>query len=87
MIVSRLRRLRFEKEEAEGRKLTYEVLTEETKLSPTTLARLFKTEPIDRIDGNTLDVLCRYFGCGVGDLLEYVPVGRSAVETADFVAL
>jgi DNA-binding Xre family transcriptional regulator len=73
MIVSRLRRLRFEKEEREGRKLTYETLQEETGLAASTLARLLKPGPIDRIDGKTLDTLCRYFGCGVGDVLEFVP--------------
>lgn len=73
MIVSKMRRLRFEKEEAEGRKLTYEILTEETGLAPSTLARLLKGEPIDRIDGQTLDTLCRYFNCNVGDILDYVP--------------
>ncbi len=75
MIVSRLRRLRFEKEERDGGKLTYEKLTEATGLATTTLARLMKPGPIDRIDGSTLDALCRFFGCGVGDVLEYVPEG------------
>jgi len=75
MIVCKLRRLRFEKEEATGQKLTYERLTEETGLAPSTLSRLLKPGAIDRIDGNTLDALCRYFNCGVGDLLEYQPDG------------
>lgn len=26
-----------------------------------------------RIDFGTLDALCSYFGCGVGDVLEYLP--------------
>jgi len=73
MIVSKVRRLRFEKEEREGRKLTYEALTKETGLAPSTLARLLKNEPIERVDGQTLETLCRYFDCSVGDLLEYVP--------------
>ena len=73
MIRSKVRRLRFEKEEREGRKLTYETLTEETGLSSSTLSRLLKNDQIDRIDGQTLTTLCQYFNCGVGDLLEYVP--------------
>ena len=74
MIVSLVRQRKFEKEEREGRKLTYEVLESETGLAPTTLARLLKHgERVDRIDGKTLDVLCRYFGCNVGELLNYVP--------------
>lgn len=73
MIKSNLRRLRFEKEERDGTKLTYEKLTEETGLSSNTLAALLKTDPIKRLDGDTVSTICRYFGCKVGDLLEYVP--------------
>lgn len=80
MILSKVRQLRFEKEEREGRKLTYEVMTEETGLSPSTLARLLRREPVDRIDGSTLSTLCAYFGCGVGDVLEYVPDSGSNGE-------
>jgi putative transcriptional regulator len=73
MIYSKLHRLRFEKEEKEGRKLTYDKLEEETGLSRGTLARLFSREPLERIDGKTLSVMCHYFGVGVGDVLEYTP--------------
>lgn len=73
MIQSKLRRLRFEKEEKEGRKLTYETLREETGLASNTLARLLKPDPLDRVDAQTLDALCRYFECSVCDVLEYVP--------------
>lgn len=73
MIISKLRRLRFEKEERDGTKLTYERLTAETGLSSNTLAALLKTDPIKRLDGDTVSALCRYFACGVGELLEYVP--------------
>lgn len=71
MIRSRLKRLRVDKEEAEGRKLTYKVITEETGLSEGVLVRLMGT--FDRVDVGTLDTLCRYFAVGVGDVLEYVP--------------
>ena len=76
MIYSKVRHLRFQKEERDGVKLTYETLGRATGLSPNTLARLLKREPIDRIDGQTLDALCRYFECNVGDVLEYVPDGE-----------
>lgn len=72
MIRSKLRRLRFEKEERDGVKLTYEKLTEDTRLSSNTLATLLKSEPIKRLDGDTLSAICEYFECGVGDVLEYV---------------
>ena len=73
MIRSKVRRLRFEKEERDGVKLTYEKLTEETGLSSNTLAALLKSEPIKRMDGDTLSALCAYFGVGVGEVIEYVP--------------
>ena len=44
MVVSKVRRLRFEKEEQEGRKLTYDTLQQETGLAPNTLARFLKNE-------------------------------------------
>ena len=79
MIVSLLRQRRFEKEERESRKLTYEVMEEETGLAPTTLARLLKRgECIERIDGKTLETLCLYFKCNVGDLLTFVPTENEA---------
>ena len=73
MIKSNLRRLRFEKEERDGVKLTYEKLTELTGLSSNTLAALLKSDPIKRVDGETLSSLCAFFGCTVGDVLEYTP--------------
>ncbi len=73
MIYSKVRELRFRKEEEVGSKLTYEVMQKDIGLNPNTLSRLLGREPIKRIDGDTLDALCAYFGVGVGDLLEYVP--------------
>ena len=73
MIRSKLRRLRFEKEERDGVKLTYEKLTEETGLSSNTLAALLKSDPIKRLDGDTLSALCVYFGVEVGEVIEFVP--------------
>ncbi len=73
MIYSKVRELRFRKEEEVGSKLTYEVMQKDMGLNPNTLSRLLGREPIKRIDGDTLDALCAYFGVGVGDLLEYVP--------------
>jgi putative transcriptional regulator len=82
MLLSKARRLRFEKEERDGKKLTYERMVEETGLSSTTLARMLKTEPLERIDAGTINALCRYFGCGLSDLLEYVPEEQTPGVTA-----
>lgn len=42
-------------------------LSDETKLSITTINRLF-TNRFDRVDVKTTETLCNYFGCQVGDL-------------------
>lgn len=75
MIRSRLKRLRLDKEEREGRKLPYHVISAETKLSEGVLVRLMNSR-FDRVETPTLNALCKYFGCGVGELLEYVPDGE-----------
>jgi putative transcriptional regulator len=75
VIYSRMRHLKFEKEEREKRKLTYEEMEQATGLAPGTLARFLKHDPLERFDGKVISALCRYFGCGIGDLLEYVPDG------------
>lgn len=72
MIQSRLKRLRLEKEEREGRKLTYRTIAEEAGISSGVVTRLMNGVPA-RLDTATVNTLCRYFKCGVGDLLVYVP--------------
>ena len=44
----------------------------DTGIHRNSLAMLF-SEEATRIDFGTVDKLCAYFGCSVGDLLEYVP--------------
>ena len=72
MIRSNVGVLIAQKEAREGRKVPYRVVTEETRLSSGVLTRLVNSD-FDRVERGTLDTLCRYFGCTVGDLLEYVP--------------
>ena len=72
MIRSRLNILLAEKGHREGRKLTYRVVSEETTLSQGVLVRL-NSDNFGRLDTSTLDILCRYFGCGIGDILVFVP--------------
>ncbi|MBA3532668.1 MAG: helix-turn-helix transcriptional regulator [Ardenticatenales bacterium] len=72
MIKSKLKLLIVQREIDRGQKITYESLSTETGLSKTTLNRLAEGKT-DRIDFLTLDKLCRYFGCSVGELLEYAP--------------
>ncbi len=72
MIRSKLKLLIAQREVATGEKITYESLSAATDLSKTTLNRLAEGKT-DRVDFLTLDKLCRYFECDLGDLLTYVP--------------
>ncbi len=60
------------REQDTGEKLTYERLSEGTGLSRHTIRRLAENQTA-RVDLTTLDKLCKFFNCDVGDLLYYVP--------------
>lgn len=79
MIRSRMKRLRLDKAEQEGRKLSYEVISKETGLSKGVIVRLMNSN-FERIETPTINALCAHFTCGVGDLLEYVPEAQPAEE-------
>lgn len=79
MIRSRLNILLAEKGHREKRKLTYRVISEETRLSQGVLVRL-NNDNFGRVDAATLNTLCEYLNCGVGDLLVYT---TDTSETAD----
>ena len=59
-----------------GKKVTYEDMKSGAHVSQNVIARLMNLKPIERIDGKTLDGLCSYFNCQVGDILVYVPDTR-----------
>ena len=49
-------------------------LVKESRLAPTVVYRIAKARrQVKRVDGKTLDALCRTLRVGPGDLLEYVP--------------
>ncbi len=76
MIKSRLAILLAEKGHAENRKVTYDLVVRETGLSKGVLVRLNAQDFGSGADGirmDTLDTLCTYLGCAVGDILEHVP--------------
>lgn len=81
MIYCKIKTLIANKELAEKRKITYKVIQDETGLSSTTIAKLLNFRGIQRIDGTTLDKLCEFFHCNVGDILMYMP--DSVSETFD----
>ncbi|MCL5997518.1 MAG: helix-turn-helix transcriptional regulator [Chloroflexi bacterium] len=72
MIKSKLKLLIAQREVTDGRKITNESLAQQAGLSVNTIGRLAEGKT-DRIDFSTIDKLCLYFGCNVGDLLEFVP--------------
>ena len=72
MIRSNLDLIRVQKERREGRKLPYRVIADETGLSQGVLVRLMG-QGFDKVEKGTLNTICTYFGCSVGELLEYVP--------------
>lgn len=72
MIISHLKALISKKEQLEKRSITYRILAAETGLSTTTITKLANGTSAN-FGKSTLDRLCAYFDCGVGDLLEYIP--------------
>ena len=72
MITCNLKALWRRKDEQDGVKRSFRTLEKETGLSLATLQRLTNPKkPIERIETPTIDALCRYFKCGLGELFAY----------------
>jgi putative transcriptional regulator len=69
-IQNRLKVLLAEKELRENRKLTYRAVSKETGLAIGTLTE-YMTQRVRRFDKSTLETLCQYLSCDVGDLMKY----------------
>ena len=72
MIRSHFEELRRAKGRREGRRITYAVIAQATGLSHGTLSRL-NNGTFNAVEVGTMEALCRFFECRLGDLLEYVP--------------
>lgn len=72
MIRSNLPQVKLDRERSRGHKITYAMMQDGAGVAASTIARLMSLEPVTGIDGKTLDGLCSYFECTVGELLEYV---------------
>jgi putative transcriptional regulator len=72
MIQCRLRELMAIRGRQTRRKVTYDLIREETGLSKNTLARL-ANDRADLVALNTMGRLCAFFDCQPGDLFIYVP--------------
>ncbi|MCB0175444.1 MAG: helix-turn-helix transcriptional regulator [Anaerolineae bacterium] len=76
-IRSNLRVLHAKKEVLIGRSIPYREISEETGLSTRSITAMFKDD-MTLYAASTLSKLCAYYGCNVGDLLEYVPDKQAA---------
>lgn len=65
---NRLIALLGKKQAEEGRMINLTTLAAETNLSRTTLSMYVQNETT-RFDASTIQTLCQYFNCQVGDLL------------------
>lgn len=72
MIRFKLRALVTQWEFQHQRRLPFTELAELTGIARTSLSKMVSPKPFNTTLAN-VDALCRFFGCAVGDLLEYVP--------------
>lgn len=72
MLRFRLRRLMEDFEYREQRRLTMTEISEATGIVRTTLSRMVGPKHFNTTTDN-LERLCKFFGCQVSDLVEYVP--------------
>lgn len=78
MIRFRLNELLTAKAFHEGRRIEWQEVAEKSGIHRTTLSRMLNVRGYNASMSN-VDSLCRYFGCQVGDLAEYVPDEELAV--------
>ncbi|MGY4877848.1 helix-turn-helix domain-containing protein [Vreelandella aquamarina] len=57
------------------RKLKITDVARDTGVNRGTITRLYH-ETASRVELEVIEALCRYFGCEVGDLFEYLPNGN-----------
>lgn len=71
MIRFRLRELMADKTFKDGQRVTFEEISQATGINRTSLSKMANTRGYNTTTDN-LDRLCRYFGCSVCDIAEYV---------------
>lgn len=69
-VISRLEEIKQEKEQREGRNITWEEVAENAGIAYTTMLRWAKGQ-LDRYDKKALAKLCEYFEVQPGDILKY----------------
>ena len=72
MIRIKLKQLLDEKAFKERRRITLNDVSEATKISRPTLTRIANVVGYNT-NTDTIDALCKYFGCEPSDLLQFLP--------------
>lgn len=72
MIRFRLQELIAEKQFRDGRRVTMTKLSEVTGINRVTLSKMVNQRSYSTVTDN-LDRLCRFFGCKISDVAEYIP--------------
>ena len=76
MIRFRLRELMADKAFKENRRITFDEISSETGVNRTSMSKMVNQRGYNTTTDN-LDRLCRYFGCSVAELAEYVELDDS----------
>jgi len=69
-VISRLRQVRLDYQQRLGREVTISEVAKATNVSRATLSNL-EHGKTSQVSFQTLAALCAFYGCTVGDLLEY----------------
>lgn len=70
-MINRLPALIGQKQSQENRVINVKILSQETGISRQTLYKWLEGK-LDRFEAETIEKLCRYFHCDIGDLLTIV---------------
>ena len=81
MIRYHLQSLVAQKQFREGRRITLLANARETGISRVTLSKMVNVRGYPTLTDH-LDKLCRYFGCTLNQLAEYIPDEEAPSETA-----
>ncbi|RYX81042.1 XRE family transcriptional regulator [bacterium] len=71
VIYSHFNELRRKKSLSENRDISVRAVARETNMTLGTVQRVANSETVGSVRIQTLEALCRYFGVGVGELIEY----------------
>lgn len=72
MIRFHLKQLIADAEFEQDRRITLDEIAKESGIHRTTLSKIANQRGYNTTTGN-IDKLCRFFGCEVGELVEYLP--------------